>query len=76
MTTPEYLSKSSAFFSHLQNLNDIGLLSRFVIDEAHCLVQWGRSFREDYLELSNLREKFPEVPILALSATLSQSLEM
>ena len=38
VTTPEYLSKSQSFMSHLDRLHGAGLLARFVIDEAHCLV--------------------------------------
>ncbi|MDH3661965.1 MAG: DNA helicase RecQ [Alphaproteobacteria bacterium] len=44
-------------------------LSLFAIDEAHCISQWGHSFRAEYLELGTLRHAFPEVPIAALTAT-------
>ncbi|MGI9491088.1 MAG: DNA helicase RecQ [Geminicoccaceae bacterium] len=44
-------------------------ISLFAIDEAHCISQWGHSFRAEYLELSTLREIFPDVPIAALTAT-------
>ena len=44
-------------------------ISLFVIDEAHCISQWGYDFRPSYLGLSCLREFFPAVPILALTAS-------
>jgi bloom syndrome protein len=60
----------------LRNLHKKGLLSRFVIDEAHCVSQWGSTFRPDYIKLGGLLEKFrrkssKRVPVMALTATSS-----
>ena len=57
------------FLGVLDSLNERGLLSLFAIDEAHCVSQWGHDFREDYLALSALHERFPSVPRVALTAT-------
>ena len=53
----------------LDSLHERGLLSMFAIDEAHCVSQWGHDFREDYLKLSVLAERYPSVPRIALTAT-------
>ncbi|NOU44782.1 MAG: RecQ family ATP-dependent DNA helicase, partial [Methyloglobulus sp.] len=61
---PERLAneRTLALFSRLK-------IALFAIDEAHCVSQWGHDFRVDYLRLSLLHERFPQVPRIALTAT-------
>ncbi|WP_435823275.1 DNA helicase RecQ [Catellatospora citrea] len=61
---PEGLSSGAAL-----RLLERGKISLFAIDEAHCVSQWGHDFRPDYLALSVLHERWPDVPRIALTAT-------
>ncbi|KAI3883041.1 hypothetical protein MKX03_003466 [Papaver bracteatum] len=67
--TPEKVSKSKRFMSKLEKCYNAGCLSLISIDEAHCCSQWGHDFRPDYKNLGILKTQFPNVPIIALTAT-------
>ena len=73
--TPEKIAKSEKANSLLRSLYDENRIDRFAIDEAHCVSQWGREFRTDYLKLSQLRVKFPNVPIIALTGTATERIK-
>ncbi|EFH62834.1 predicted protein [Arabidopsis lyrata subsp. lyrata] len=73
--TPEKVAKSESLIRHLEILNSRSLLARFVIDEAHCVSQWGHDFRPDYQGLGVLKQKFPNIPMLALTATATTSVK-
>jgi len=62
VTTPRFLAQLDALHAR-------GRLGLFAIDEAHCVSQWGHDFREDYLGLSVLHERYAGVPRIALTAT-------
>jgi ATP-dependent DNA helicase RecQ len=59
------LGSETQFIKFLQQIN----VSLFAIDEAHCISQWGHDFRPEYLILGRLKESFPRLPIIALTAT-------
>ena len=62
--SPEKL-RSEPFTAQLRQMN----VSLIVVDEAHCISQWGYDFRPSYLKIGELRSHFPEVPVLALTAS-------
>jgi ATP-dependent DNA helicase RecQ len=66
--SPERLLGESNFIQRLQQTR----LTLFAIDEAHCISQWGHDFRPEYLLLGKLKQQFPSIPVIALTATADQ----
>ncbi|RYV52769.1 DNA helicase RecQ [Pengzhenrongella frigida] len=64
-----YLAPERLRVPSTMDLLDRGQIALFAIDEAHCVSQWGHDFRPDYLQLSVLHERWPDVPRIALTAT-------
>ena len=63
---PERLLQSGdQFLDFLRGIN----ISLFAIDEAHCISSWGHDFRPEYLRLATLKKEFPQIPLIALTAT-------
>ncbi|XP_037092524.1 ATP-dependent DNA helicase Q1-like [Pollicipes pollicipes] len=67
--TPEKLAKSKRFMTKLQVMHRMKRFVRLAIDEVHCCSQWGHDFRPDYKFLGILKDQFPDVPIMGLTAT-------
>jgi ATP-dependent DNA helicase RecQ len=68
-----YLAPERLRLGATVELLDRGDVSLFAIDEAHCVSQWGHDFRPDYLMLSGLHERWPDVPRIALTATATEA---
>ncbi|MDV3347119.1 DNA helicase RecQ [Leptothoe sp. LEGE 181152] len=68
---PERLMNPS-FWPLLEQIQQTVGLSAFAIDEAHCVSEWGHDFRPEYRQLFQLKQQFPQVPVMALTATATE----
>lgn len=74
--SPEMVNSSNMIQRVLSKLYDNSMLARVVVDEAHCVSSWGHDFRPDYQGMSMFKERFPEVPIMALTATANEKVRL
>ncbi|KAJ7078605.1 ATP-dependent DNA helicase [Mycena belliarum] len=73
--TPEKLC-TSEFIQILRTIYEQKELNRLVIDEAHCISEWGHDFRSEYRKLGIFRRNFPDIPIMALTATATPAVQL
>lgn len=71
-----YVSPEGILGGGLRAFFDQIKISLIAIDEAHCVSQWGHEFRKDYIRLGELKSLFPDVPVLALTATADSKTRM
>src|SRR5690349_7331599 len=69
---PERLLQSEFLGELLPRLQAAHGISSLVVDEAHCVSDWGHDFRPEYRQLNRLRALFPEVPVAAFTATATE----
>ncbi|CAI4957254.1 ATV_HP_G0107940.mRNA.1.CDS.1 [Saccharomyces cerevisiae] len=74
--SPEMISASEQCKRAISRLYADGKLARIVVDEAHCVSNWGHDFRPDYKELKFFKREYPDIPMIALTATASEQVRM
>ncbi|GEQ70758.1 hypothetical protein JCM33374_g4437 [Metschnikowia sp. JCM 33374] len=74
--SPEMVNKAQSIRRILTKLYNNNMLARIVVDEAHCVSSWGHDFRPDYQGMSMFKEEFPDLPIMALTATANEKVRL
>ena len=70
--TPERLMNSSSIKDLVRNLYTQNKINFFVIDEAHCILNWGKDFRIIYSKLDQLKVEYPDIPLLCLTGSINK----
>lgn len=74
--SPEMINNSGRVQKVIEKLHENEMLARVVVDEAHCVSSWGHDFRPDYKGMSFFKENFPNIPVMALTATASEKVRL
>ncbi|SCU91927.1 LADA_0F13058g1_1 [Lachancea dasiensis] len=74
--SPEMISASEQCKRAINKLYNDGKLARIVVDEAHCVSNWGHDFRPDYKQLKYFKDQYPDIPMIALTATASEQVRL
>ncbi|CCE62995.1 hypothetical protein TPHA_0D03600 [Tetrapisispora phaffii CBS 4417] len=74
--SPEMMSASQQCKRAIKRLYETNKLARIVVDEAHCVSNWGHDFRPDYKELKLFKREYPTIPLIALTATANEQVQL